>query len=127
VRRVSAISLLGVFGFLLLAPFVSANDADAALPACCRANGKHHCAAVRARLAPGQFSGPVFLARGARCPLFPCGNAVPGHIYTVSRVASASLLSPVLSHPASPVQAEARFRISFTRACQKRGPPAFLS
>jgi hypothetical protein len=42
-RRAIAISLMMLFSWTLIAPFY-ARDSGANLPACCRKNGKHHCA-----------------------------------------------------------------------------------
>jgi hypothetical protein len=37
------------------------------------------------------------------------------------------VFAAIVSHPAAHAQTEARYRISFSRAWQKRGPPALLS
>jgi hypothetical protein len=42
--RLSAILLSAFFSFSLISPAVFAADPDASLPACCRRDGKHHCA-----------------------------------------------------------------------------------
>src|ERR1700743_3776323 len=43
-RRAQALLLLGLFSFALISPALLAADPDSALSACCRRDGKHHCA-----------------------------------------------------------------------------------
>ena len=123
-RRISAILLMALFSVPLISPVAFAPDADSKLPACCRRNGKHHCAMMAAQ--SESSSGPVLQA--GRCGFFPPGQGIPIN-------PGVSLLSPtsqavfagLLSHPASRPQTEALCRISFSRAGQKRGPPILYS
>ena len=62
-----------------------------------------------------------------KCPLFPVGKSAPiggaAQVANLVRIVSAA----VLSHLTSTEQIEAQYRVSFSRAWQKRGPPALLS
>lgn len=122
VRSVCAIVLLGVFSFAMAVPIVFA-DSDSQLPACCRRNGKHHCA--MAGLEPS--SGPAFQAPLGHCPLYPAAGTVSLHSDPVLAAAPQILFAAVVSHPAYHAQTEAHYRASFSRSRQKRGPPILLS
>jgi hypothetical protein len=122
VRRVPAILLLAVFSFSLIGPAMYASDADSNLPACCRRDGKHHCAMAANRT---DSSAPALQA--SKCPAFPGSLGVPiqptGGLVSVSQ----AVFAAVVSHPASQPQVQALYRVSFSRAGQKRGPPVFFS
>jgi len=122
-RRLSAILLLALFSFSLIAPALVA-DTDASLPACCRRAGKHRCA--MAGTSGGQSSsGPAFAA-GGRCPYFPDSFApVNNSVRFATGVAEAGfgpLVGPVAVHFATP----ARVVASLSRSNLKRGPPSYL-
>jgi len=93
---------------------------EAALPACCRANGSHHCA-VKAMVSPQQ-------SPGARAVSTPC-RFYPAQAYSTQGHAAAGITTSqayfcqLVSHPAIHAQVDARFRVSFDRSRQKRGPP----
>ena len=122
-RRISAILLVGLFGFWLIGPALLAQDAGSQLPACCRRAGKHHCA--MAAIQTQSPAGPVL--HTGRCTLFPVGAAVPTDGTVSLPAASESIFAGLISHPASRPQMEALCRISYSRAGQKRGPPTPLS
>jgi len=124
-RRVWATWLLAEFAFSIIGPAVFA-DSETQLPGCCRRLGKHHCAATRA-LPREESSGPAFENIGKKCPYFPAGRVVPAHEYTWLLRATQTISVSIASHPAAPVQSEARYRVSFSRSRQKRGPPFLLS
>src|SRR5213082_915167 len=65
-RRLWATLLLAVIGFALIGPALLAASADTNLPACCRRDGKHHCAT------PASSNGPSI--QPVRCASFPVGN-----------------------------------------------------
>ena len=122
-RRVLAMLLVAAFGFSPIAPAVFAADPDAKLPACCRRGGQHHCAMMASQSAP--LSGPAL--RADRCGLYPpAPNVPPGQTVSLPGVSQAEFAG-LWSHPASCPQTEALCRISYSRAGQKRGPPALLS
>ena len=109
--------LLAVFSFSLIAPALLA-DEDSNLPACCRRLGEHHCVIA----ATGEAG---FIQE--RCPHFPSGSASLAASGMVAVTPAQAVFAAIVSHPAAHAQTEARYRISFSRAWQKRGPPALLS
>jgi hypothetical protein len=118
-----------VIAFLLLPlclPFVQP-DTESSLPACCRGNGKHHCA-VMARLRSSeqsQTAGPALRSAKDACPfrslLFvraaPHGMGVPAH---------PTWRTQVVSHPRVILQAVLQARNSEARNHHERSPPSFL-
>jgi hypothetical protein len=117
-RRAYAILLLAVFSFSLISPVVFAG-VDAKLPACCTRGGKHHCSSISAA---DPVSGPLLQAR-QQCPYYPKAGAVPVHTYATLDRSSQTFFAAIHSHPAVHAQTEARYRTSFNRSRQKRGPP----
>ena len=118
VRRVLASLLLAVFSFLPLTPLLLADDSN--LPACCRRLGAHHCT-----LGSIDTHGVSFVQQ--KCAQFPLGGAALAASGMASVAPSQSFFAAIVSHPAAHAQTEARYRVSFSRAWQKRGPPALLS
>jgi len=130
-RRILAITLLIAFGSPLAVPLLAAaadlqsKDAQSSLPACCRRNGKHHCAiTMAAALASVNGSSPAFQA--PPCPLYPSPS-------TPLRLAAAKLNpAPALAiarlQTASPnVHGRSRASSALLSANQKRGPPSILA
>jgi hypothetical protein len=72
-------------------------------------------------------SGPAVTSAGDRCPYGPCGCCAPGHEYSPGLSATQTVAASLVSHPAGREQTEARYRVSFSRSWQKRGPPTLLS
>jgi len=142
VQRVSAVLLLVLFNFSLIATFALA-DSESKLPECCRRAGKHHCSTTMgssmdsmgsmmmqaSSMEDGTHgsSGPAVRPAAGKCPYSPRGGPSSPHgkapLPRAARLAVASLMS----HPAGPAQTEARYRLSFSRVRQKRGPPSPLS
>jgi hypothetical protein len=114
VRRVLASLLLVLFSFSLIAPALSASDADSKLPACCRRNGKHHCTLA---------TGSGF--RAAKCAAFPSINVIPASHTAGLPGLSRSTFTALIVQPANSTQLEAHSRLSYSQTGQKRGPPAF--
>jgi len=117
VRRIMAGLLLAVFSFSLIAPALFA-DEDSNLPACCRRLGEHHCTIATS-------PGASFIQE--RCLHFPLGSTSLAASGTADVTPAQVVFASIVSHPAAHAQTEARYRVSFSRAWQKRGPPAFLS
>lgn len=122
-RRASAILLLVVLSFPLISPALVVN-AGTALPECCRRDGAHRCAMTAAVDVPLPPSGPSVEAARGKCPLFPKGGAIPVSGNVLDLGPSPFFFASLVSRPAAVEQAEARYRISFSRARQKRGPPS---
>jgi hypothetical protein len=110
--------LLAVFSFLPLTPLLLADDSN--LPACCRRLGAHHCA-----LGNIDTHGVSFIQQ--RCAQFHLGSAALAASEIATLTPSQSVFAAIVSHPAAHAQTEARYRVSFSRAWQKRGPPTLLS
>lgn len=119
-RRASAISLLLAICFsTLAAPAFAADDSN--LPQCCRRNGEHHCDMATEDAA--RVDGTSFQSIRMRCPAFPVANFAPVSPYVAFLNDSIAIFASVVSHPSIHIQTEARYRVSFNRSRQKRGPP----
>jgi len=119
-RRAITLSLLMVFSWMLVAPLF-APDAEASLPACCRRHGKHHCMM-------GQVGGNEkgFTSVSEKCPCGPAGTCAV-HVVNYMPAVGQHFYAEAVFHPAYAPQTSARFRISFFRSHQKRGPPSPLA
>jgi hypothetical protein len=118
-RRIWATLLLALFGFSPIIPALSAGDSESTLPACCRRNGAHHCAILKDHAK----SGGETKAEAARCPSFPSAKAFPVGRTAAAVNISQRIVAVIVSHPAARPRTEALYRISYSRAGQKRGPP----
>lgn len=127
-RRVPAILLLALFSFSLIGPALWA-DADSRLPACCRRDGKHHCAMMNMDqdAAQAQSSGLAVRAATTRCPFFPKGGAVLPQSGAALLAAAQPARVSVLFRMAVLAEAAAGYRFSFDRSHHKRGPPSLFS
>jgi hypothetical protein len=122
-RRILAITLLAIFGMPLFAPLVaSAATAEMHLPACCRRNGKHHCAMSLSNSGVPAHQAPAFRAPLGRCPYYPAQTTSPSNSFAMT--AATAIFAELVSHPAFHAQTESKWRISRDRARQKRGPPS---
>jgi hypothetical protein len=122
-RRAIAISLMILFSWTLIAPFL-ARDSDANLPACCRRSGKHHCAMrMMSQLADNQRGFTTVREKCPYCPLSISSIKSPAY----KSVAAGAFYAEFVSHPALAPQTEAHYRISSLRSHQKRGPPTPLA
>jgi hypothetical protein len=77
--------------------------------------------AERAARAP---SGVEWRTSPSRCPLYPTGIAAPAAAHAFVPVPSLPAWRPASAPGAAVAQTEARYRVSFARARQKRGPPS---
>lgn len=120
-RRAPASLLLAVIGLPLITPLLLA-DARSQLPACCRRDGKHHCA--MAAMIAHTAEGPGFAVSAARCPLFP--KAIPVaqriHLYLVS---SRRSFEAVVPESALAVQDQIQVCCTTERTRRERSPPHF--
>jgi hypothetical protein len=124
VRRLLAISLLLLFGLPLAAPLFGAAVDEATLPACCRRDGKHHCAMTPAEnAAPPSGLGTSSVRE--KCPYAPAAPALllPR---SFSPPAETSVIAQLAACPSVAARTETQGRISLDRGRQKRGPPAIL-
>ena len=127
-RRLLPILLLVVFMLPLFAPLLAFGQGKGAdLPACCRRNGKHHCAlgmAEKSQLA-AHDTAPKWAAPLDRCPYCPASLASGQLHETFAAPPAQAFYAQISSHPAGVAQTESRRRISRDRSRQKRGPPTF--
>jgi hypothetical protein len=125
-RRILAISLLLLFALPAIAPlFALSGNSDANLPACCRRNGKHHCA-MSMEMAQAMLAGTQVRALPMKCPLYPKALTTAQH-HELSSHSASLIAAGLIAHPALHLQTEARARVSRDCARQKRGPPALLT
>lgn len=96
-RRSFSILLIAIFSLGPLSALSSASE-DASLPACCRRNGKHHCAMaaeMAAAVSISRVGAPVWNS-APHCPYFPRNATVrntPVHALTASSPGVALLLA----------------------------------
>ena len=122
-RRAFAIALVLVFSLPLIAPaFASAPD-ESQLPACCRRDGKHHCALG---VQVGNIPSSAHVV-SSKCPYSPCAATplVQPHLFAGVSVPTVAGLSAGAA--AAVRAAEAGYRISADRTRHKRGPPQLLA
>lgn len=122
-RRIPASVLLLLFSYSLITPLLFA-EPESKIAACCRRDGKHHCAKM-AKMA--ESDGGVRITPTATCSLFQRGASAPVSgdvaVPTPVRVTVAT----ITAEPAPAQQSEVKRRIAEARAWQKRGPPSLLS
>ena len=119
-RRIWATLLLAISAFSLIAPALSAVEAESTLPACCRRNGRHHCT-----MGDQQAPGGGIQVHAARCALFPTDKCLPATGRSLLALSgSAMVFAAIVAHPAVRRQTASLYRISYSRAGQKRGPPS---
>ena len=128
-QRSIAIFLVLFFSIGPLAALSPASE-DAALPPCCRRNGKHHCAMYMAMMAARTPipSGAQPIARApSHCPYYPQHPAVwwstPAHALAAAPIG----LPELLAQPHTPAAARAAARLTQIRTRASRGPPASAS
>lgn len=116
-----------VLSFPLISPLLSAPRPEAKLPPCCRKDGKHACGMIPKAEAPPSPGEAAIKARKTACPLFPAAQSTPAMVKADVAVPRHTLAVLVHTVRIAAEQAEAQYRISFSRSCQKRGPPSFFA
>jgi len=124
-QRAGAAFLVCIITFPLIGPALFA-DPEADLPACCRRNGKHHCAMMNMDPDP-PGSGPTARAPVKRCPFFPKSSLLLPRSGPALPSVSCPVYVASLAQLTVEAQAEAGYRIAIGRSHQKRGPPILLS
>jgi hypothetical protein len=116
---------------IIVAPFLlplAVPGPESALPACCRRDGKHHCAMMEHLQAQMQQQGSAATFRtapeGCPCRALLFGRSIS---HAIGIPVSSTYYAGAVSHPAITIQTRVRARISSARSHQKRGPPALLS
>jgi hypothetical protein len=133
-RRLLSILLFGATLFPTIALMLSTGAvAQSTLPACCRRDGKHHCAMSAEGLAmlmgdqnDGASKTAGLSATPEKCPYSQHSlGAVHLRVFTPEATVMQSV--GALQKVSAAEQAECLRRISFDRSRQKRGPPSLLS
>lgn len=115
--------LVLVFSLPLIAPALASVPDQSRLPACCRRDGKHHCAM---QMEVGNIpSGSHVLAE--KCPFLTLGHTPLLQPHAFPAVSSLAAAGPVADPAAVVAAAEAGYRIAADRARHKRGPPQQLA
>jgi hypothetical protein len=123
-RRALAVLLVLLISPPLI-PALGFGSPEGKLPPCCRRDGKHGCAMKTGRKGEVPTSN-VDIVAAPQCESYPPADATfAGPVLLVCP--GPMLSTPVLGLAGAVSQTEARYRISFNRARQKRGPPARLS
>jgi hypothetical protein len=120
-RRWLAIPMLLLFLLPLVSATFGASDEDS-LPACCRRSGRHHCEMLGEAPAGDKGAGAI----REKCPYSPAALSIVV-LPSFAPSTSAAIFAGVVRHASVAPQTEARRRISFDRARQKRGPPSLLA
>ena len=132
-RRLLSISLFLATLLPLIAPVLSIGAmAQSSLPACCKRDGKHHCAMSvedRAMLMGEDGGASKGVRVSAVCDMCPYRQTAMGAVHLQVYVAgvASTHTAGVVRLPSAVAQAECLRRISFDRSRQKRGPPTLLS
>ena len=124
-RRFLSISLLLLFSLPLVAPLFAASTADANIRACCRRNGKHHCAMSATAQSAANDAAKLTVSLRERCP-YNLTSSIAAHLPFAPDEIQRTIYAGILSHPACHAQTKSLFRISSSRSHQKRGPPALI-
>jgi hypothetical protein len=121
-KKVSA----NVLVLLMLAPlflWLMIPDAQSSLPACCRKDGKHHCAMMGMMEHEKQDSSTALRDSSSICPN-RSKLAVPSASSFAAPPVSGIAYAQLATQPFRIVQILASARISEARSHLKRGPPA---
>lgn len=119
-RRFSAILMLAIFSFSLMSPLFG-SDPNANLPACCRRNGKHHCAMAMG--VGASQSGPA-LGNNAKCPMYPGCAFARGGSLAVQTHSTSSVTRADNGRQLSAQRDRFNLRVLSANAHHKRGPPS---
>jgi hypothetical protein len=121
VPRIVAAALLLVFAGNTAVPALFA-DPESNLPACCRRDGKHHCAMMDMAGMDQDDGGTYWKSTPQKCGQFPKSGASLCAVKIGPR--GTSEIGPLVSsQPPAAAQTEVLYRISHNRCREKRGPP----
>ena len=121
VRRTAASALM----FFVLAPlfvWLAVPEPQSTLPACCRRDGKHHCAAMAMMEEREQDPTPSIRDSSSTCPYHSACAAVSA-ASVAGPPARFAFFAQTVSRPEQIVQIVIQARISEARSHLKRGPP----
>jgi len=118
VRRALASLLVALFSLPLILPLLRA-DVASSLPSCCRREGKHRCS-MDSKSKYQEGLSPI----QPKCSNYPATIAIRGDWNVAFLKNPQSVCASLLHYSSTPAQTEAKYRVSFSRSRQKRGPPA---
>ena len=125
-RKLISLALLAVLSLPLISAVTSANP-ESKLPPCCRRDGKHHCSMTMAGNDAAPETGtPAFKPAKVACASYPVAKSSPATSAFLA-APSLALAGPMTTEIDALAQTEARYRIAYNRARQKRGPPSLHS
>ncbi len=119
-RRAFAVTLVLVLSLPLIAPALASAPDESQLPACCRRNGKHHCAmSMELGNIPSRYR-----VVSEKCPYLPFAQTPLLQPHPFVSVALPASAGPAVGPAAIVRAAEAGYRVSADHTRHKRGPPA---
>jgi len=129
VQRLKAILLLALFAASLIPPATS-TAVDAKLPACCRRDGRHHCAMLAQTIASrgassARNSSLSVSQRQQPCPLFAKQSALPMPARLSLPAPSRLTFCVPPGRTTAASQAAPQGQDAFRQRQQERGPPSF--
>jgi hypothetical protein len=125
-RRIPASVLLLLFSYTLITPLLFA-EPESKIAACCRRDGKHHCAKMAQMAHAAEAGDTVRITNSKTCPLFPPGASAPVTGDVAVPAPNPVFIIAVEAIPAPAEQVEIHRRIAAARAWLKRGPPSLLA
>jgi hypothetical protein len=117
VKRALASALLLLFSIPLALPLFAATE-DAAAPACCRREGKHHCA-----MAAPSAGGLEVRDAKSTCPLYSKSTAVPSEFKVAPVSGSVSIHRQTASVEAFSTPSEPFLCSAWSASVRERAPP----
>jgi ribosome modulation factor len=120
-RRAIALTLLALFGYVLIAPFL-APGAAASLPPCCRRHGKHHCSMMQ----PLTGSQRGLQTIQEKCP-YQSAHRGAAHSAGWRPQADAAFYASIAIERTRPAQSATLFESRFQRGPPRRGPPSLFA
>lgn len=122
-RRIAGTILFAVLLVPVFLPFFAQrNNPDSQLPACCRRDGKHHCAMKMAAAMDEPSSDHTVKSASPACPYCPASTTVAPTV-AFYPPAAAAFYASVVRHPAIHQQTAVNLLVAESRSHQKRGPP----
>ncbi|MFI5093006.1 MAG: hypothetical protein ACHQIK_06155 [Candidatus Acidiferrales bacterium] len=120
-------ALLAFFLLPFFVPFFNPGS-ESNLPACCRRDGKHHCAMLARMQQPAlsASSGPIVRSELPVCP-YRSRLLAPFASRMLFAAPAAAFSAPSVSHPAPGLETILLARIFDFRSHRKRGPPLLPS
>lgn len=124
-RRIPATVLLLLINLSLISPLLFATT-DSKIAACCRRDGKHHCAKMAQEAHADDDPGAIRITATATCPLYSGAKGAPAFASIAIGPPLPVIGITLKTDIDGVVQAEVQRLSSESRSAQKRGPPSLL-